>query len=133
MTLFTLVLFAPLEFEDDDFRPTTIFDNDTGHGRAVENRRTYSKAMVIARSQNLGELDCITGVFACQRRDTHNITWAHSKLFPAYADDCVCHYGGTSKKSMNRKPPIIGCPGKWCQPCQCTRFFVVSSCGFVRK
>lgn len=96
MTMLALVVFAPLEFEDNDLWPAAIFDDSARDKRSIKSWRADANAIVIARSENISELDRIASVLTFQRGDAHDITWTHAELFPACADDCICHSCGSS-------------------------------------
>jgi hypothetical protein len=85
-------LFTAFEFEDDYLRAAPVFDDRAGDARAVNDGRADADAVVIARYEDFVEFDGVTLVFASQSRDADDITWTYSVLFPAGADDCVCHY-----------------------------------------
>jgi hypothetical protein len=96
MSLLTFVVFTSLEFEDDDFRSTTIFNDLAGDQHPDERWRTDSNSIVIPSGEYLCELNQIAGILVCKRRDPDHITRTHSKLLSACADYRICHYCGTS-------------------------------------
>src|SRR5689334_2600708 len=88
MTLLALVLFAALEFENDNFIRATMSEHGCFHF-LIQQRRADTYVRTVGYGKRI-EFDALTDLRS-QARHTHDLAFGDAKLLSTCLNDCVSH------------------------------------------